>query len=340
MPARSHSRPRGHARFFRSLQFRTTASKPIRYAAAAADPSPTAIFKPPSSVIAVASVTSVIGALLIISLGIGLWKYRTRRRRNERAPVLVNESINEKAHVAEKHIDLDNVAIYMEKPERALLVSDLSHSHAGWVPQIRSQHGSGRTLTAKNKPKSRPLQATVAPPSEDSSNLGKEQPPSNPIAPVIHILSPPILSATNLPTPPNPPITRKSQTNVTSVSMEVTQAPTPSPRFESVVQHGFVMLNHGRDEPWDGFDEDQNSRLPRLMTVVTAFTPNLTDELSIEIGEPVRMLDEYRDGWCLVQRVTKSDAPKGVVPRFCLHERRMLPIAPAQTNLSEEVGLN
>ena len=331
------------------------AAGPVRYAAAAAEPSPTptAVSKLPSSVAAAASVGSVLGALLILllgqtpnnccldppdmNIGIGLWKYRTRRRQDERTPAVpVDEVINEKVHVTEKHIDLDNVAIYVEKPERALLASDLPHTHAGWVPQVRSQHGSGRvdvyiptpkfTPTAKNKPNS--PQVTVTPPSEDSSRLGKENLPPNPIAPVIHILSPPIESATDPLAPLNPLITRKFQTNVTSVSMKVTQSPMPRLRSESfVAQHEFVMPNHGRDEPSNDIGQSQNSGVPRFMTVVTGFMPNLTDELSVEIGEPVLMLDEYRDGWCLVQRVTKPNAPQGVVPRFCLHERQTLPLA-------------
>jgi hypothetical protein len=203
----------------------------------------------------------------------------------------------------------------MEKPERARFASDSPHVHPWWVPQARSQQSSvdvytaEPTPTAKNKPKSPPIQVTVTAPSEDSNHMGKakSQLPSNPVTnsnqPVIHILS--------LPTP----------TKVTSLRVEVPEVPTPSPRCESFIAHEFVMPDQGRSELSDS-SEDHNPRFPRLMTVVTAFIPNLADELSIEIGEPVRMLDEYRDGWCLVQRVGKvdSDAPKGVVPRFCLNE--------------------
>ncbi|KAI0819000.1 hypothetical protein BC629DRAFT_690575 [Irpex lacteus] len=65
--------------------------------------------------------------------------------------------------------------------------------------------------------------------------------------------------------------------------------------------------------------------LPRLMAVLCTFTPSLADELSISIGEPVMLLEEYEDEWCLVQRVGKSDAERGVVPRFCLQEAPTLP---------------
>ncbi|KAF9261219.1 hypothetical protein L218DRAFT_821243, partial [Marasmius fiardii PR-910] len=57
------------------------------------------------------------------------------------------------------------------------------------------------------------------------------------------------------------------------------------------------------------------------MSVINTFTPSLEDEMLVHIGDTVRMVEEYNDGWCLCQRVGKSDAPTGVVPRFCLMER-------------------
>lgn len=57
------------------------------------------------------------------------------------------------------------------------------------------------------------------------------------------------------------------------------------------------------------------------MDVATTFMPSLDDELSIVLGETIRLLEEYEDQWCLVQRVGRKDADKGIVPRFCLVER-------------------
>lgn len=76
--------------------------------------------------------------------------------------------------------------------------------------------------------------------------------------------------------------------------------------------------------PSEDSGNDQDSKFSRLMTVVTSFTPSLADELSVEIGESVRMLNEYGDGWCLVQRVGNNNAPKGVVPRSCLNDESPL----------------
>ncbi|KAI0340027.1 hypothetical protein BDW22DRAFT_432054 [Trametopsis cervina] len=65
--------------------------------------------------------------------------------------------------------------------------------------------------------------------------------------------------------------------------------------------------------------------LPRLMAVVCTFTPSLGDELGVSVGEPLVLLEEYEDEWCLVQRVGKADAERGVIPRFCLQEAPRLP---------------
>jgi hypothetical protein len=62
-------------------------------------------------------------------------------------------------------------------------------------------------------------------------------------------------------------------------------------------------------------------KLPRLMVVAGLYVPSLSDELSIRLGETVRMVEEYEDEWCLVQRVGRTDE-RGVVPRFCLTERQ------------------
>lgn len=57
------------------------------------------------------------------------------------------------------------------------------------------------------------------------------------------------------------------------------------------------------------------------MVVTCTFVPSLADELAIKVGETLRLVEEYEDEWCLVQRVGKPDAEKGVIPRFCLQER-------------------
>jgi hypothetical protein len=75
---------------------------------------------------------------------------------------------------------------------------------------------------------------------------------------------------------------------------------------------------------------EEKKMVPRLMTVTTTFTPTMSDELAIVMGDTVRLLEEYADEWCLVQRVGKIDEIKGIIPRFCLSERQgMVPRLPA-----------
>lgn len=57
------------------------------------------------------------------------------------------------------------------------------------------------------------------------------------------------------------------------------------------------------------------------MSVAALYVPSLSDELPIKLGETLRMIAEYEDEWCLVQRVGRADE-RGVVPRFCLVERQ------------------
>ncbi|KAF5330773.1 hypothetical protein D9619_005308 [Psilocybe cf. subviscida] len=65
-------------------------------------------------------------------------------------------------------------------------------------------------------------------------------------------------------------------------------------------------------------------KLPRMMTVSAAYTPTLPDELRVTVGDTVRLLQEYKDGWGFAQYVGKIDSPKGVVPMVCLQERRRM----------------
>jgi Variant SH3 domain len=57
------------------------------------------------------------------------------------------------------------------------------------------------------------------------------------------------------------------------------------------------------------------------MLVTTAFEPTRDDELSVRSGEILRLVKEFEDEWCLVQRVGGPEAERGVIPRFCLVDR-------------------
>lgn len=64
-----------------------------------------------------------------------------------------------------------------------------------------------------------------------------------------------------------------------------------------------------------------STKLPRLVIVDSSFTVSLHDELEIREGETLRLLEEYEDDWCLVERLDPESAKRGVVPRFCVVDK-------------------
>lgn len=101
--------------------------------------------------------------------------------------------------------------------------------------------------------------------------------------------------------------------------------PHPSSSYTySPQQAGEIVRPESAGSQYPGGSVDN---LPRLMTVVAPFTPTLEDELPLKVGDTVRVIEEYRDGWCLVQLVGRIDSPRGVVPCVCLQERkRIVPV--------------
>ena len=97
--------------------------------------------------------------------------------------------------------------------------------------------------------------------------------------------------------------------------------PLPSPRTKSIGPSTPVFKSLA-SAPELKPPSDTSKSLPRIMLTVCTFVPSLNDELSIRIGEPLMMMEEYEDEWCLVQRVGdgKGEIQRGVVPRFCLQD--------------------
>lgn len=57
-----------------------------------------------------------------------------------------------------------------------------------------------------------------------------------------------------------------------------------------------------------------------VFTVISTYTPTLSDELDIQPGDQVEVLVEYDDGWCQGVNLSRGGA-KGVFPRHCCHEQ-------------------
>lgn len=110
-------------------------------------------------------------------------------------------------------------------------------------------------------------------------------------APPGRISQPPRRQSTRQSTPPSPP---------------------PSGAIPSIPEQPKVEVNPRKVE----------LKFPRLMVVTKTFNEvTHDDELAIEAGNVVRLLEEYEDGWCLAQMVGGKDTKKGAVPRAYLDER-------------------
>jgi hypothetical protein len=70
--------------------------------------------------------------------------------------------------------------------------------------------------------------------------------------------------------------------------------------------------------------ESQPPRMPPTQAgslgvffVVATYTPTLSDEIDIQLGDQVELLVEYDDGWCQGINLTRGHA-KGVFPKHCI----------------------
>lgn len=267
-----------------------------------------------------------------------------RRSRKKAASSLVHNKLAEKVQPFGEptHIDLKDTSIDMEKPQKAVLAPSIpSDPQVGWAPQIRTHYGV--PVVAKpamsDKPSFGSLRAWEKSSSEYSLKGQQTPPPSYYIAnggesasPRTFNIPPPPPQPTAVPplppTPRTPPASSqmKSHFSIVSVPDPDANALMSPARSESFAARDIAFPTSNRDsvESTGSDGERDNQKLPRLMSVSATFTPTLDDELSVKIGDTVRMLEEYQDGWCLAQRVGRHDAPRGVCPRFCLQERKVI----------------
>lgn len=204
--------------------------------------------------------------------------------------------MNEKAGSAPGVVKVDLFRaspIVVEKP-KAVYISEPNTSydvHVGWVPQIKGiagQHSSEKDVRYTE---------TWEPGQENSSTVDSR----------------PVPTRQRTLTPSSPPAPYKPAPRPTELTIPEPEADShlPSPLRTASLPEQIVLT----PQPVT------NAFQSRLMTVYHTFAPTLGDELPVSIGETVRLLDEYDDGWCLVERVS-SDRKQGIVPRFCLTERR------------------
>src|SRR5713226_4358491 len=202
--------------------------------------------------------------------------------------------------------------------------------YARWQPQIKSVTlPSGVTVppVAVTHPERSPKVWDELPPTPNSG------PSLSPLAsppPAYRVLglhtiplpdTPPESEFVDIP-PPTPMRRSPGKTVSTPVreSFDLPPVSNPSPRSASFKA---ITDIHATPTPHRACLASLTSSklLPRLMAVTTSFDPSRHDELRLRTGDTLRLIREFDDEWCLVQRVGLPNAEKGVVPRFCLSER-------------------
>jgi len=277
---------------------------------------PTAASNPQTALVPtnLKGLVGVIVVLGLFALAVTTWKIIvSRRRRINMHSSLI--TVHEKQTGSAIRIDLESAN--MEKPSKVVLrpIVPPAEAGVGWVPQLRADVAPPKVNKKRSKRATKPWEKNLAE-FIGSSSSEREAPPS-------------YFTANTVPLPPVPaspprkplPLSPMSTIQPTFISGVIpppsSQKPIPSPaRTSSYALRPIPVL-------WS------EKKLPRLMNVEHTFDASREDELFISVGETIRLLEEYGDEWCLVQRVGRIDAEKGVIPRLCLTERpELVPIHP------------
>ncbi|KAJ7436216.1 hypothetical protein FB451DRAFT_1417579 [Mycena latifolia] len=299
----------------------------------------------PTSTTVLAVIVSILALVILLGVGICMfrrWKRGTQKS-NASSHIIDFTSEKTRRYDVESKLDLHASAYGLEKPSPVFMPgASAADMNPNWVPQINPNRGAdlasqSSSSSKKSKSSKKSLRSSRGwdktfskfAPSERSPPpsymVGDEQNKTPSFASQIPLPPSPPHQSTLPPTPPTPPAKKKLNPfsrEIPPVKPVPTELPPPMPipspaRSASFANHQSASLTQM---------ENDEQLMPRLMTVVDSFTPTLDDELSIQIGEAVRILEEYQDGWALVQRIGRIDAPKGVVPRSCITERdRVIP---------------
>lgn len=199
-----------------------------------------------------------------------------------------------------------------------------SDPYARWNPLIK---GVAVPPIAVTHPERSPKVQDEFPPTPKSGPLVPPLPSPPPVYRILGLDTIPLPESPqeSEPTdiPPPTPMHRSSRRTASAPLRESFDLPpvlTPSPRSAS-----FQHITDTIPAPTSRSSlTSLSSRksLPRLMIVTTSFDSTRHDELSLRTGETLRLIREFDDEWCLVQRVGRHNTTdRGVVPRFCLSER-------------------
>jgi hypothetical protein len=212
-----------------------------------------------------------------------------------------------------------------DEPRKATWQPHIPTSPVDWATQVRSiKFPSGVTVppVAVTAPNRSPMHQDEYPPTPHSGPFVSPFPSPPPTYRILGLQTvplppPPPDTATSAIPPPTPMSRKFFEPASTPLRESFDLPPVPSPRSASF-NTSTTVPPAPRTTIAAVFAP---KALPRLMLVSTTFQPSRDDELAVRAGETLRLLKEFEDEWCLVQRVGRPDAEKGVVPRFCLVDR-------------------
>ncbi|TFY76773.1 hypothetical protein EWM64_g7239, partial [Hericium alpestre] len=276
-------------------------------------------------------VVVVIVAIALLAWRIHVWR---KRKAQKAAESRTNVSTVEKGFYDEKNafdVSFDSDFTDIKAPSKATLLPPVpSTPGVGWVPQVKTILLPSGEIAPVPSAMTAP---TRAPKNNEGSRDGHSPPPTYRVATSgFRVPPPPPPPASNLPDvpPPTPPATRRTSPKPSSRRTSPPPSivippprtpretfdlpPIPSPRSASIPNKTHSSQSARIIPKTASMLSTKN--LPRLMDVATAFTPARDDELPIRVGEVLRLLEEFEDEWCLVQRVGVANE-KGVIPRFC-----------------------
>ncbi|KAI0820239.1 hypothetical protein BC628DRAFT_1330937 [Trametes gibbosa] len=252
----------------------------------------------PTSVRVLTAFFVILGVLI---LGIATWRIVAWRRRRLLA---ASQKYRTGSYAPSEKIRPIGDGKPMEKQEVLVILpteppASKRRDEGKWVPQVAAGKGSTVVLDLKAPHN----EVRSPPPTYTATNSPSSTPSSSPRPP--HLNLPTVMVThenSNLSVPAPAP------------------SPVPSPRRASSFGIGTPM---GADQQTNLRSKPsvKGQKLPRAMLVEHTFIPSLADELTIKVGETLRMLEEYEDEWCLVEGLGNRSNERGVVPRFCLKER-------------------
>jgi hypothetical protein len=197
-----------------------------------------------------------------------------------------------------------------------------SDPSAGWKPQIRGVTVPPIAITHPERSPKIQDEFPPTPNSGPSVSPLPSPPPAYRILGLYNIPPPSPQESEHADIPPPTPMHRSPRRTVSTPvreSFDLPPVPSPSPRSASFQ---YITDTTAASTPRASLTTLSASKsLPRLMVVTTSFESTRHDELGLRTGETMRLIREFDDEWCLVQRVGRHTAERGVVPRFCLSER-------------------